>query len=194
MRLAIDNGGGETMMSPIQVRNRMLATSLLLGMDVASEPIGCATWMDKALGDVWSAAGRHSDNGLASVAAISTSGSPFGSRANSPLPMLAGASPRQNLASPRTNSMPGPLQSQPKSYERVLVHLYNMSVGGSAAKSQSEQEFGSSESVRAYLHGHVLDSNMAILIVVLELLFAEEPLLVQVRCSRLRVCPHLDAC
>ena len=65
-----------------------------------------------------------------------------------------------------------------------------MSVGGSAAKSQSEQEFGSSESVRAYLHGHVLDSNMAILIVVLELLFAEEPLLVQVRCSRLRVCPQ----
>ena len=62
-----------------------------------------------------------------------------------------------------------------------------MSGGGSKAESEAEETFGSSESVRAHVHSHVLDSNMMILIVVLELLFAEEPLLVQVRCSHLRV-------
>ena len=79
-----------------------------------------------------------------------------------------------------------PLPSHPKSYEQVLVYLRNISSGGSTAESQSEQTFGSSESVRAYVHSHTLDSNMMILIVVLELLFAEEPLLVQVRYSHLR--------
>ena len=47
----------------------MLATSLLLGMDVASEPIGCAAWMENALGDVRPLMGTDQD-GLATFEII----------------------------------------------------------------------------------------------------------------------------